>query len=495
MFNKKHTTLIAMLFSCTACQHIAITPHQHQLSKNNAKSWLAGDHHIHSIYSVKWDKSVEPPSPIFAGDAHYSAAMNAQMAQHHGLSWMVTTDHGGPNHSKLNLEHAYPALLASRQALPQIIQFYGMELDTPGAKHSSLIIPHSHQESTQLFELEQQYARNEVYPADPSRDTETRMLEALATMKQQENQPIVIVNHPGRTATDLGKYTKVTPTELRNWHDTAPMVAIGMEGSPGHQASAINADGSQNISGLRGGYKAFPTMGGFDQMTAKLGGFWDSMLGEGRRWWITSSSDSHVHYTEGRTDFWPGEYAKTYIYSQKNYHDLLENLRAGHVFVTTGDLISELYVSVENISMDKNSLQNKQTKTAGIGDTLTVSHSNMVEVTIRFLDPETNNFHFENPRVNRVDLIVGEVGKKHHDKSVDSNPSTKVIKRFDQHDWQKNGKYKTMTYQFNHVSDDFYLRVRGTNTDELEPEKDPSGEDPWADLWFYSNPIFIDVSQ
>jgi len=26
-------------------------------------------------------------------------------------------------------------------------------------------------------------------------------------------------------------------------------------------------------------------MGGFDQMTARLGGFWDSMLGEGRRWW------------------------------------------------------------------------------------------------------------------------------------------------------------------------------------------------------------------
>ena len=37
-------------------------------------------------------------------------------------------------------------------------------------------------------------------------------------------------------------------------------------------------------------------MGGFDQMTARLGGFWDSMLGEGRRWWVTANSDSHVNW-------------------------------------------------------------------------------------------------------------------------------------------------------------------------------------------------------
>lgn len=28
---------------------------------------------------------------------------------------------------------------------------------------------------------------------------------------------------------------------------------------------------------------------------------------------------------------------------------------------------------------------------------------------------------------------------------------------------------------------------------QLEPARDPRGEDPWANLWFYSNPIFIDV--
>jgi hypothetical protein len=58
-------------------------------------------------------------------------------------------------------------------------------------------------------------------------------------------------------------------------------------------------------------------MGGFDQMTATLGGLWDSLLGEGRRWWITSTSDSHVNWRDGGSDFWPGEYSKTYVYEPR----------------------------------------------------------------------------------------------------------------------------------------------------------------------------------
>ncbi|HEY9234402.1 MULTISPECIES: hypothetical protein [Phenylobacterium] len=42
---------------------------------------------------------------------------------------------------------------------------------------------------------------------------------------------------------------------------------------------------------------------------------------------------------------------------------------------------------------------------------------------------------------------------------------------------------------------DLYLRVRGSSTDELEPQVDPAGEDPWSDLCFYSNPVFIQVAR
>lgn len=458
--------------------------HTHNEADTEQKpQWLAGDHHIHSHYSVGWDKSVNPPRPILAGDAHYSTPKNASMAARHGLDWMVTTDHGGPNHSKVNLEMAYPELKASRQAVPQVLQFYGMELDTPGARHSSLIIPHSDEEAHQLFHIEKHYNRREVLH-EITRDKESLMLEALADMQTHTHKPVVLANHPGRTAIDLGHYTKVTPRELRDWHDTAPDIAIGMEGAPGHQANAINPDGSIDPTGIRGGYDNFPTMGGFDQMTARLGGFWDSMLGEGRRWFITATSDSHVHYTDGRTDFWPGEYSKTYVYAKKTYESVLENLRNGRVFVTTGDLIDALFVTVHN---------QRTGDSADIAEKITATPGDELLLTVRFRDPDGVNFNQENPQVNRVDVIVGDITGPLADRTEDLNPTTRVLQRFYASDWQRSDDgFVTLTMPLRQLSASSYVRIRGTtNTNELEPQIDPPGENPWHDLWFYSNPVFI----
>ena len=50
-----------------------------------------------------------------------------------------------------------------------------------------------------------------------------------------------------------------------------------------------------------------------------------------------------------------------------------------------------------------------------------------------------------------------------------------------------------MTHRIPAVTGPLYLRVRGTSSDELEPTADPKGEDPWSDLWFYADPIFVTV--
>jgi hypothetical protein len=443
-------------------------------------AWHAGDHHIHSRYSVGWNREVDPPSPIIGGDAIYPIHMNALMAKYFGLSWTVATDHGGPNHSKVNFEMAYPELLQSRLVVPEVVQFYGMEFDTPGADHSSLIIPFTLDEAEKLVAIESRFAKREPWPADPSWDTEPRMLEALAAMRMLSPAPLLIANHPSRSATDLGVYGQDSPSELRDWNNTAPDVAVGMAGAPGHQAGGLNPDGTADITGARGGYGRYPTLGGFDQFTATLGGFWDSMLGEGRNWWITSNSDSHVHYTEGGSDFWPGEYSKTYVWSEKNHDSIMAGIRSGNVFVTTGDLISELYVTVSN---------GDQSLSASIGHEAAPKTSDNLTVTIRFLDPETNNHNGDNPKVARVDLIMGEIAGNAADKSTDKNPSTKVLARFTEGDWSRNGPYRELSYQLPKLAVDSYIRVRGTNTDELEPSIDPRGENPWQDLWFYANPI------
>lgn len=452
-------------------------------TKDDSRRWLAGDHHIHSEFSVGWTRTF-PPEPIIGGDAIYAISKNAEMARSFGLEWMVTTDHGGPNHSKINLEQAYPALTASREAVPEVIQFAGLELNSPGADHSSIIVPHTHDEAERLYEYESQFDARQAWPEDESRNQEAQMLDALRFADTWPVKPVVIAHHPSRSAASLGEYGMTSPAELRNWNDAAPAVAVGMEGAPGHQAAELRRNQAEDDYPpwvyARGAYgRGYPTMGGFDQMTARVGGFWDSMLGEGRRWWITANSDSHIHYTEGGIDFWPGEYSKTYVYAQKTHDDILEGIRGGRVFVTTGDLVSELHLDVSTTQA-----------AASIGGQLDAPAGSTVEVEIRLIDPAVPNAAGRTPVVSRVDLILGEVTGPVSDRGSDRNISARVVKRFSENDWRRDGEQLTMTWSFT-PEQAVYLRVRGTNTDELEPLPDPVGEDPWTDLWFYSNPVFI----
>jgi hypothetical protein len=451
------------------------------------RRWLAGDHHVHSWFSVGVKPAADPSLPpvlVKAGDASNPITTNAAMAARHGLSWMVATDHGGPNHARLNRDEAYPELVRARRATPAVLQFWGMELDTPAAEHSSLILPRSASERDVLFGIESRYNRREPWPADPGRNEEAFMLEALRHMRALPQPPVVIANHPSRSSPEVGRYGLVSPSELRAWNDTAPEVAVGMEGAPGHQATSLKPDGALDPKGDRGGYSRAPTQGGFDQMTARLGGFWDSMLGEGRRWWITSTSDSHRHYTDGGSDFWPGEYSKTYVKAAHTYDDVLDGLRKGRVFVTLGDLVSE--VEVTAMTADG-------TRRADIGGQLDVAAGSDVTVVIRVRDPSGKNFGGYAPDVARIDLIQGAVTGPVADRQQDTNPTTRVVRRFTPGTWVREGERLSMTYVLRDVRQSSYVRIRGTNGAELEPQPDPLGEDPWSDLWFYANPVFVTV--
>lgn len=442
--------------------------------------WLAGDHHMHSRYSVSYDDQKSPAFTI-GGDAPYPIPMNALMARHHGLDWTVATDHGGPDHSKINFEIAYPELQLSRSALPDVIQFYGLELNTPAADHSSIIVPYTSEESSVLRDLESRFDRNEKWTQEErqERDQEDKMIEALRAMDQLADKPVVFAHHPSRDAPGLGEYSNVEPRELRNWNDAAPDVAVGMEGAPGHQAGPLSVNAAP-----RGWYFDYPTMGGFDQMTAHLGGVWDAMLGEGRRWWITANSDSHWNYTDGGVAFWPGQYSKTYVYAKKDHASILESLRRGRIFVTTGDLISELYLEVTDPTGESGSAQ--------VGGVITLQSPGDVEIRIRAREPSGTNHNDDSPQIARIDLIVGNVTGPSEDQSLNANDSTKVVKRFSATDWHRDGEILDMKTTVN-VSAPVYIRVRGTNTNELEPIVDPPDENPWQDLWFYSNPVFVEI--
>lgn len=450
----------------------------------SGRQWLPGDHHIHSEFSADYEPDPASPQtapiPLLGKDGRYSIVKNAEMARQFGLRWMVSTDHGGPNHSKLNFEKAWPEVDRARRAVPEMLIFYGMEFDTPAGDHSSLIIPFTGGERDQLRALESGFSKRDPWPRDPSWDTEGRMIDALKVMRDQKSPPVLIANHPSRSATAPAAWGLYTPAEFRNWNDTAPRVAIGMEGAPGHQAGAIKPDGTPDPTGNRGGYGRAPTLGGFDQMTATIGGFWDSMLAESRRWYITATSDSHSNWRDGGNDFWPGEYAKTYVKARANHADIIDGLRSGRIFVTTGDLVSE----VEVIAVSGKAR-------AGIGGTLIARKASPIDVLIRLRDPSGANAAGKTPQLVRVDLITGPITGHAADRTTHVAPGTNVTRRFTSADWQRDGEYLTMSHRIPATTGPLYLRLRGTNTTELEPNPDPKGENPWDDLWFYANPIYI----
>ncbi|MCY4508413.1 MAG: hypothetical protein OXG35_15870 [Acidobacteria bacterium] len=199
-----------------------------------------------------------------------------------------------------------------------------------------------------------------------------------------------------------------------------------------------------------------------------------------------ASSDSHFHYADpvrAGSDFWPGEFHKTWVHARPTYDDVLDGLRQGRMFAVAGDLVTELDFGLKSAGG----------REAALGGTLRVARGAQVTATVRFRDPETPNGAGDDPAVRRVDVIVGEVLGPASDPSNDRNPTTRVLARFTRDALARDGDRFSFEAPLPAVDRDLYVRVRGTSTGDLEPLVDGTDENPWRDLWFYSNPIFVEV--
>jgi hypothetical protein len=355
------------------------------------------------------------------------------------------------------------------------------------------------------------------------------------------SESYAVVNHPSRK--NLWRIG-----DFRAMNDAAPDVAFGFEGFPGHQAAVARGEYGNDIA-VDGKVTTTPgladptltsharTYGGADWMTATVGGLWDALLGEGRSWWVFNNSDYHVVNTSykdtaGTTigleykDFWPGQFAKTYTYVN-NFTDegVVNGMRSGNSFIVNGDLISALKYSVTD-----------GRRTATMGGTLKTTAGKSLTVTIAVRSPRFNK-NDDPVRLDHVDLISGEVtglipaqingAANPAYTASDTNPTTRIAKTFSKSNWKVQRAWKVMTFKVK-AGKDGYFRLRGTNlaagtpnqtdaqgnplVDTLDyidfPNPKTGGvkadgspdlihgstpENAWTDLWFYSNPVFVDV--
>ncbi|MFE4177319.1 PHP domain-containing protein [Streptomyces sp. NPDC056909] len=484
-------------------------------TKSNGFLWLAGDHHIHTQYS---------------SDGKYRVIDQVRQGTAHGLDWMVITDHGSETHAKIGVDKVNPDIQEARKVFKDQLVFQGLEWNIPGAEHATVFVHPGSNEVEVLKKFENDYDGS-LHPSSSNETNEALAISGLQFLADQVRRrkvddALMLANHPARNGID-------SPHEIRGWRDATSSdrpIAIGMEGAPGHQAAGLPAPkGGAQARGFYGNspsassFQAYPadsyrTWGGFDWMTSTVGGLWDSLLAEGKPWWITANSDSHQIYAEpsvigpddnfavnGRHadpvygdglsltqgDYWPGHYSRTHVGADRfSYAAVMDGMRAGRIWVDHGGLISGLDVRIKGSS-----------RWTTLGGALQTKRGDDVELTVEIALANGANWAQFVPKLARVDIIQGDVTGPVRDKDTFTAPTAKVVKSFEVN---KSTGTVTLKYKLDKVSTPLYLRLRGTDgkrsavgvhgaaVDPFGPAIDVVGSaDPWQDLWFYSNPIWV----
>lgn len=400
---------------------------------------------------------------------------------------------------------SFPQVELYRQVLSDKVIIQGYEMNVPGHEHAGVAIlanqfDASNANVNALAEFEYRFDssdRDSTGGGDmgwvkSTKEGHEKTLEAIEWLQANYSQESWLVPaHPERKK-------KYTIADFRDMNNAGPDVCFGFESMPGHQKSSN-----------RGGYKTSAdgggTYGGCGVYAAKIGGLWDAMLSEGRKFWLFASSDFH----DIGGDFYPGEYQKTYTWvaDKKDPQAIVDGLRSGNSWVVEGDLIDVLDFNL------------KSDDVAYMGETVNCKDGYaLAEIIIR--DPETENNFGMNPVLDHIDVIMGDLTGMVAPTDTNYNspkaPGTRIIARFDANGgvsspngivskpWMKVENGKILIYFAIRVVDGCYIRLRGTNQPlGVASETDENGNPildfelgandsikTINDLWFYSNPIF-----
>jgi len=511
------------------------------ITKVMSQTYLIGDFHQHTTYT----------------DGSFSIAYMMQQNHKFGLDWWANSEHGGisvrdaaqsgldiPNKKlqfwdeKLPLailgsqkesyghrvmwrwqvlrDYSFKEILKARTLYlnKTIIQSY--EMNIPGHEHGSMGIINNQfntiPDCNPLAEFEFCFDQNDTDTeggaaqgwTKSSLKGHAKAIESLQWLKNRYPlSSYLVLAHPERKPQNERGYSIAS---IRDFNNTAPDICFGFESVPGHHREAKR--GGYDSQSVGGG-----TYGGSGVFSAQVGGLWDALLTEGRRFWLFSNSDYHSE----KGEFYPGEYQKNYTYTQgRSAQHILDGLRSGNNWVVTGDLIDSLIFNVK---------ETESHQTAQMGSTLNVANGKTILITIHARDPQGNNHNtysnYRTPELDHIDLIQGElrhlITPDTETYNTDTVNTTAVIARFDNKGgnedaagliskkWKKSKDgWVEMNFEIKNVRKGMYFRLRGTNhavatTGETDaygnPCIDPEGQNTaakaFADLWFYSNPLFV----
>ncbi len=253
-------------------------------------NWLAGDHHIHTQYSP---------------DGQYRVIDHVRHANAYGLDWMVITDHGSVQHAKIGVEKVNPDIVAARGDIKDTLIFQGLEWNIPAAEHGTVFVHPGTNEVSVLKQFENSYdgvvagatantPANEALAIDRPALPGRRRAQAGRAGRADAGQPPGTQGHrlPARDPRLARRRTVASRSAWRARPATRPPASRSRsDRAPGRGFYDNSPDPAASFAGYP--LESYRTFGGFDWMTATVGGLWDSLLAEGKPWWITANSDSH----------------------------------------------------------------------------------------------------------------------------------------------------------------------------------------------------------
>lgn len=335
-------------------------------------------------------------------------------------------------------EVEYPIIIAKSQLYKKVV-IEGLETITPGHEHTDVAVLNGQfptsgaGNANRMAEFEYRWDRSDADTLGPvdangqpvwtgksfnNSGTLGHQKSVMSVAWLQQNAPLTSYYVPTHSER-AGAFSTTTSAgfnieNYRDFNNAGPTVAIGIE-SPGHFAETNHSYSSNAVGGA--------TYGGGGVYTAKVGGLWDGLLGEGRNSFIFISSDWHQRGVFGArdlsttADFFPGEFSRLYIPNQTAFRaqSVIDGMRSGNTFSVQGDLIGSDFTYRASA--------NGVTKT--MGQTLEYRPGDTITVEMRMTVPMKNNspYLFNNPiltqigvsqplnapQVDHVDLIRGDI--------------------------------------------------------------------------------------